>query len=757
MKIKFTPVYALLGCIAWYSCTTQEMVKTPADYVNPFIGTKPVEYEYEGPEGRVFPGSSVPWSMAIVTPINFPPILEGDTNYGLTYNYGMPYIYGFCHSSMSGVGCHDAGNITFLPTTGPLAYDPYVTKTLYGNEKASPGFYGVTLTDYNVDVEATSTIRSGYHRYTFPKGRSNVILHLSFSLGLVKTGMVDLISDYELVGYKDEGYFCWRPDFPYNPNEYRVYFYARFNKKAVSRGVYDNNLPLDSTILTVEGDNIGAFYTFDTDEGEVIELQVGLSYVSTENAKMNLEAELNNKTFAEVRQDARDWWNEELSKIKVEGGTEDDKTLFYTSLYRTLLHPSIFNDVNGDYISMGENLVMRLPEGKNRYTRFSLWDTFRNVHPLLSLVWPERQSEMVESMIDMYKESGWLPKWELMSDETFVMIGDPAVITIADTYMRGVRNFDVDAAWEAIRKHSVTLTDNPVRPYYDILVEKGFFPQELDKHDVNIMNPGVWGTTSSVLEYSLADYSGAMMAKEFGDMELHDELMRRAGFYKNLFNPANGFLQARWEDGSWFGPLDPALRENAFNNLGGPGYAQSTAWEQAFFVHHDIPGLIELHGGGENFSVKLQQYFDDGHVIMGDEHGLAFPFLFNYVPGHEWRTQKYTWQCLDLFGNEPGGMPGNDDLGTLSAWVVFSMMGFYPDAVGTPVYQIGRPKFPKVTIELDPNFYKGKTFVIETSKLPSEELFIESIRLNGSKYGFVLDHFDVANGGNLRLNLAPRK
>ena len=436
----------------------------------------------------------------------------------------------------------------------------------------------------------------------------------------------------------------------------------------------------------VAGDSIGVYMTYHFEKPTAVEMKVGVSYVSIENARENMKAETGNKTFQEIVEDARAEWNDHLSRIEVEGGTKEDKIKFYTALYHTLIHPNILNDVNGEYPKMRTRETLH--SESNRYTTFSFWDTYRNNNQLMSLLYPEQQLDMIKSMLQIYDESGWLPKWELNATETTTMVGDPAGIVIADSYLRGVTDFDVEKAYEAMKKSAEQLDDNLLRPGLKDYLEKGYLTTATTNS----------GSVSTTQEYNISDFAIAQLAKEIGKEKDYEVYSKRAISYRNLFDTEFNLLRPKNEDGSWLTPYNPETGANFIKNL---GFIEGNAWQYTFMVSHDVDGLIDLFQGEKPFVNQLQKVFDIGQFDMANEPDIGYPYLFNHVEGEEWRTQKTVSDLLAAYyKNAPDGLPGNDDTGTMSAWAVFSMMGIYPSTPAVPEFAITKPKFEKVLIHL---------------------------------------------------------
>jgi len=710
-------------------------------FVNPFIGT--------ANGGNTHPGPVLPWGMVSLSPLNSYDTIS--LNSGASpYYYGNKYISGFTHLNMSGTGCPEMGTFCLMPTTGCLTLLQPRNTSLYSKEKASPGYYAVTLDRFNIKAELTTTARTGLSRCTFPKGKSNILLNLGVGLTTQKGGVLRRISDTEVEGFKSIGNFCGIKGLQ------TVYFVARISKKPVSSGVWIDGKDYPDFNREITGNNIGAYFSFNTEENEIISVKVGVSYTSIANARKNLDAEQPGFNFDGTRKTAEQAWNNELSKIQVEGGTSEDKVKFYTALFHTLIHPSLASDVNDEYSAMGTNSVAQT-NGDNRYTIFSLWDTYRNVHPFLSLVYPKQQSDMIKSMLGMYKENGWLPKWELAGMETNCMVGDPAIPVIADSYLRGVKDFDVNLAWEALKHNASTREKNPARPGLDDWLKSGYIPDDARYTlkvftSANITNEYenarrlgiVWGSVSTGMEYCIADWNLAQMANALGKKDDYQIFTDRSLNYKNNFDPNTGFVRPRQQDGSWLSPFDPASTKMN-------GFTEGSSWNYSFMVPHDISGLIKLMGGPKKFTEKLNNCFEKNYFDITNEPDLAYPYLFNYVKGEEWRTQKKVHEIIyEDFKNSPGGLPGNDDCGTISSWLVYSMMGFYPDCPGNMDYQLTCPVFSQVTIALDPTYYPGKSFVIEAINAKPGKFYIKSMERNGTPYKkYNLNHQDLVKGGKL--------
>lgn len=719
----------------------------PADYVDPFIGTTNF--------GTCNPGAVCPNGMMSVVPFNVmgsaDNVYDKDARWWSTpYDYTNSYFTGFSHVNLSGVGCPELGSLLLMPTTGELDVDYKNYGSKYEKETASPGYYSIYLKKYDILAEATATLRSGLTRFTFPKGKSNILLNLGEGLTNETGAFVRKVNDREIEGMKFLGTFCYNPQavFP-------IYFVMRLSKKPDDSGYWKKQRKMYGVEAEwdkdngkykiynkygkdLAGDDIGAWFTFNTSEGEEIEAAIGVSFVSIENARENLEQEQSGRHFSEIREEARKKWNDDLGRIMVEGGTKEQKTVFYTALYHTLIHPNILQDVNGQYPQMeGDEILVTKGD---RYTVFSLWDTYRNLHQLMTLVYPERQIEMVRTMIDMYREHGWLPKWELYGRETLTMEGDPSLPVIVDTWMKGLRDFDINLAYEAMYKSATTSgKDNLMRPDIDDYISKGYVPL-MGQFDNSV---------SHALEYYIADYSLYTLAKELGKKDNAKMFYERSMGYKKYYCKEYGTLRPILPNGDFYSPFDPKQGENFEPS---PGFHEGNAWNYTYYVPHDVKGLAKLMGGKKKFVDKLQMIFDKGYYDPANEPDIAYPYLFSYFKGEEWRTQKLVKELLEkYFKPAPDGIPGNDDAGTMSAWAIFSMMGFYPDCPGVPEYTLTAPTFDKITINLNPDFYKQKQLVIEVVDSDESDGYIKKIKMGDTSCGYRVNHNSLVNAGVLRF------
>jgi len=702
-------------------------------FVNSFIGTSG--------GGNTFPGALVPWGMVSVSP-------HTDLKAPSGYIHGEPYFYGFGQVHLSGTGCADLGSVIITVTRGEVKTEPEQYRCSYQNEQAKPGYYAVNLNEPDVKVEVTATTRCSFSQFTIGKeGNVNILIDAGRSLVERQGGSVRFVSPTEIEGYNRSGGLCGED------NQHQVYFVTRVSATPQKFGTWIDDQVSEDISRASDESSIGAWMTFTCQNGQIVNIKTGISYVSIANARQNLDAEITDWNFDKIGRNAEREWRKQLSKIKVEGGSEAGLTKFYTALYHCLIHPNIISDVNGEFPLMGQTGVGKYTD-RERYSVFSLWDTYRTLHPLLTLIYPEQQSAIIRTMIDMYSESGFLPKWELAGNETYMMVGDPAPIVIADSYLKGIQDFDPDLALEAMLKP--TLLDSgesapPIRAGYHELLKYGYIPFEQDTSQAW----WVWGPVSTTLEYCLSDFCIGNMANMLGQNQIAEEFGKRASFYRNLFDPETRFMRPKLRNGQWLEPFDPLATEGSgyWEGSGGPGYVEGNAWNYTWFVPHDVSGLIDLFGGYEPFKIKLEQCFSEGHFTITNEPDIAYPYLFSYIPGNEYRTAELVQEILASdFGTESDGLPGNDDAGAIAAWLVFSALGFYPACPAVDEYRLGIPLFQKVTIELDKEYYSGKQIVIEKSGKLVNSARLKEILFDGERWdSFGITHKRLTEGAHLKF------
>ena len=702
----------LLLALAALGCSPRSA--DPVDYVNPFIGT--------GFHGHTYPGATTPFGMVQLSPDT----RAGNWDACAGYHYSDTTIDGFSHTHLSGTGCADLADILFHPTTreivihdGECVLQPYFFS--HDDERASCGYYAVTLPDVNVGVELTAAPRTGVHRYTFAgKGPRRVIVDLLHTVTEEKIDLCELrrTAPYELVGMRrTQG---WVPD------QY-VFFAARFSEPFA-----------DVQLL---GDK-QAVLTFAPDV-RTLTIAVGLSSVSVENARMNSLAEVPELDFDAVHARAVGQWRKALGDIVVEGGSRDEMINFYTAQYHTKLTPNLMSDVNGEY-RRHDQTVARMPEGESYYSTFSLWDTFRAWNPLQTMVDTALVNDMIRSMLDMYDSTGELPIWPLASGETGTMIGYHAVSVIADAYLKGIRGYDADKALEAMIRSS-----NINKKGSDYYTAQGYIPSNIKRESV-----------SCTLEYAYDDWAIARMAQAMGRDDVFGEYARRALNYVNVFDGSTCFFRGRQSDGNWSAPFEEFAT--------GRDYTEATPWHYRFFVPHDVNGLIQLFGSREAFIREMDRLFtlesDEMQLDVSDVTGLMgqyahgnepshhMAYLYNYV-GQPWKTQELTRRLLhEMYAPTPEGIIGNEDCGQMSAWYVFSSLGFYPVWPGSNEFALTAPQFPKAVVRLA----NGRTLTV-TADNPRRSVYIASVTLDGKPIDRnYITYDELMQGGELHFALRPR-
>ncbi|MEY1638706.1 GH92 family glycosyl hydrolase [Tenuifilum osseticum] len=701
--------------------------KDPADYVNPFIGT-----DFHG---HTYPGATVPFGMVQLSPDTRLSGWDGCSG----YHYTDRVIYGFSHTHLSGTGASDYGDILFAPVVGKspiFESKKYSSPFNKNNEQAKAGYYSVFLDKYKVKAELTTTARVGFHKYTYAKpNEPAMVIDLSHR-DKVLEAWFKVVGKNELRGYRHSSQ--WAKD-------QKIYFVARFSEpfalgpKFTDDSGEMNTLVNDDGTVEVHGTKLKAWVLFPKLKNKVLLVKVGISFVSEEGALKNLEAEVPGWDFDGVVEAARKWWNDELSKIQVEGGTPEELTTFYTAMYHAMVVPNIFSDVDGLYRTMDGNV--RYANGFTPYTVFSIWDTYRAWHPLMTIIDTKRTSDYINTFLSHYRYGGRLPVWELAANETDCMIGYHSVSVIADAWIKGIRGFDAEYAFQAM-KHSANLN------HFGLLYYKryGFIPGDMEHESV-----------SKTLEYAYDDWCIAQMAKGLGKHDDYSTFIKRAQSYKNLYDPDTRLMRPRL-NGGFKHNFNPAEVDQHFT--------EANSWQYSFYVPHDVTGLISLHGGMEKFEAKLDDLFSApsqlagrnqvditgliGQYAHGNEPSHHMAYLYNYV-GKPWKTQQLVKRIMvEMYSHKPDGICGNEDCGQMSAWYIMSAMGFYPLCPGSTQNAIGSPLFPKIAINIE----NGKKFTVIAENLSNQNIYIQSATLNGKPITRSwIDHTEIMAGGELVLTM----
>lgn len=740
--------------------------QAPASYVNPFIGTNEM--------GHTYPGATVPFGMVQLSP-------ETDTiqysigqgyiinvyRYCAGYQYTDKTIIGFSHTHFSGTGHSDLGDFRIMPTTGNVQLNPgtasspesgYRSRFSHDTEKASAGYYSVLLNDYNIKAELTTSARVGFHRYTFPESnQANIILDMVSGIynydGKVVWSSIRVENDTLVTGYRQTQGWA---------RERIIYFAMVFSKPIRNYGCRDEGKVVYNDFYRkfnttkdfpeMSGRKLKTYFCFDTKADEQILIKFALSSVSTQGALKNLETEIPHWNFDLVRKQAEESWNKELSRIVIEA-SDEKKVIFYTALYHTFLSPTLYMDVDGQYRGLDRN--NHQANGFTNYTTFSLWDTYRALHPLFTLIQQQRTSDMINSMLAHQQQSVHhiLPVWSHHANENWCMIGYHAVPVIADAYMKGITGFDVPKALEACLASSTYAMYDGIGDY----MKYGFVPADKSSNGA-----------SKTLEYAYDDYCISQMAKKMGKPEIASTYAKRAEAYNFIWDNSTGFMRAKKSDGTFQSPFDPMSTEKQ-------GFIEGNAWNYSLYVPQNPFKLIALHGGNTKFiahvdslfNVKLdEKHFAEsedinaagiiGNYVHGNEPSHHVPYLYVFA-GAPWKTQERIHQIMNtMYRDATDGLCGNDDCGQMSAWYIFSSLGFYPVCPGSNEYVIGAPSVEKATLKLE----NGKQFTVTTQNLNDKNKYIQQIKLNGvPKRDFIIMHEDIMKGGSLEfvMGAKPRK
>ena len=752
MKVRTFLIGCLVGLLSLNSCTDSLKMKEYADYVNPFIGT--------GGHGHTFPGAVVPHGMIQPSPDTR---IDGwDACSG--YYYADTTINGFSHTHLSGTGCADFGDVLLMPTVGEQKYQPlgskiqkmaYASAFSHENETAEPGYYSVFLDTYGIKAELTATKRAALHRYTFPESKdAGFILDLDYSIqGQRNKDMeIEVISDTEIRGHKMTTYWAF--------DQY-INFYAKFSKP------FKYTMVTDSVSLDEGGKlmpRCKILLHFNTEKDEQILVKVGVSAVDMEGAQKNVEAELPEWNFDKIRKEARQAWNNYLSKIDVTTSNTEDKVIFYTSLYHTAISPNLFTDVDGRYLGMD----LKIHQGdtlKPIYTVFSLWDTFRALHPLMTIIDPDLNNDFINSLIKKHQEGGIFPMWDLASNYTGTMIGYHAASIIADAYVKGYRDFDLQEAYKACVRAAEYDTTGikcpplvlphlmPMAKYYKNTL--GYIPCDRENESV-----------AKALEYAYDDWCISVLAEAVGDYENKSKYARFSEAYEFYFDPSTRFMRGLDSKGEWRTPFSPRS-----SNHRNDDYCEGTAWQWTWFVPHDIEGLVKLMGGEDAFVDKLDSLFTaesqlEGEIVSADISGLIGQYAHGNEPSHHiihmynyvnrpWKTQELVDSVFhSQYANSIDGLSGNEDCGQMSAWYILNSMGFYQVCPGKPIYSIGRPLFDKASINLP----DGKQFTIITKNNSRTNKYIASVTLNGQPLNTpFFTHDDIITGGIMEITMTDKQ
>lgn len=719
-------------------------------YVNPFIGTQ--TDDTGALSGSTFPGPTMPQGMVQLAP-ETEQYVTWDPCCG--YDYNRDSIFGFTHTHLSGTGCTDLIDISLMPTTKKvtpqmLSKGIFALPYSHDREAATAGYYMVDLLGgEDIRVELSATVHAGIHRYTFPEGKDQTV-----------------ILDLDRMTYRGDAYYTGRRAYQIIQSQIRVvdektiegfrvltgwaklrkvYFRAEFSRPIANRIMMDGSRSVGKSDV-INGRTLRAALSFDAAQGKDLMVKVAISAVDNDGARKNMKAEAQSWDFGYYTKAAHDAWEKELATIDIEG-TDDQKTIFYTGLYHVLMQPNTMSDVDGRYMDTNFE-IKQMPAGQAYHSTFSLWDTFRAAHPLYTLLYPEVAAQFVRDMILHHDTYGYLPIWDLWGQDNYCMIGNHAIPVLADAILSELPGIDVERAYKAMVESS---TRTHLNSPFEIWEEYGYMPQ--NKQNVSV---------SITMEQAFDDWCVAAVAKKLGKTEDYERFIKRSEYYRNLFNPATGFFQPKDDKGNWIEPFDPLSYEN-------PCFVEGNAWQYMWFVPHNPQGLIDLFGGVKPFIKKLNENFTLTET-SGEINGNASAFIGQYAHGNEpshhtvylynfagqpWRTQELVEQVRSSFYNPtPCGYAGNDDCGQMSAWYIFSSLGFYPFNAGSAEYVIGTPLFQKAVLHM-PN---GKDLVINAPRKSDKAIYVKSVKFNGKKItDWKLTHQQLMEGGTLDFTMSAKK
>lgn len=729
-QILLAPVLTVCISVAANAATADV-----AAYVNPFIGTGAIE---GGLSGNNYPGATMPFGMVQLSPDtrNAP-----DWDCAAGYDYNDSTIYGFSHTRLSGTGASDFIDIMLLPVENPART---CSSFSHNNESAAPGYYQVLLEDDSINVELTATRRTGIHRYTYRSGTSNAAIWLDLDHSANKdswgrriiNSQIRVTSPTTVEGYRIiTGWAKLR----------KIYFHIEFSQP-LAGWTLDNDGRTTENAAVANGTCLKALFSFG--KCREVECRVAISPVSIENAKLNMQAEAANHSFDALKALARNEWNRQLGKIAIDA-PEDEKEIFYTALYHTMVQPNLFSDVNGEYMA-ADYSTQQLSKGEEHYSTFSLWDTYRAAHPLYTIIEPRLTAQFVASMVRQYDYYGYLPVWQLWGQDNYCMIGNHAVPVIADAVLKGIDGIDKRHAYEAVK---ASLTTPHLNAPFDVWEKYGYMPEDLQSQSVSI-----------TLEFSYDDWCAAQLAKAMGNDSDAAAFMTRSQYYRNLHDSGTGFFRSRNSNGEWIEPFDPYK----YGANGGYPFTEGNAWQYYWYVPHDVDGLIALTGGKEAFCNKLDEFFTST-VTSGKKNDNASGFVGLYAHGNEPSHHvAYLYalagqpakpqQLIDyikrtLYNRSSSGYAGNDDCGEMSAWYIFSALGFYPVNPASGIYIIGTPSIENAKISTG----NGKAFTITVHKDGQDAIYIDKVLLNGKEIkDFQLPHKSIVEGGQLEFWLTNK-
>jgi predicted alpha-1,2-mannosidase len=717
------PIIFTIFIVLGFACNAPEPAPENIDYVDPFIGT--------AGEGHTFPGAVAPWGMVAVNPVT----TNAPGNDLSVYRFGSESIKGFNFINMSGSSCPAYGSLKVMPMSGAMKTSN--VRSAFSEEEAEPGYYRVKLNQFNVNAELSADEHKGITRFSFPEGEAHLLFNLGEATG---ENAISQVGERELVGFTMQDSFCE------DGRNQKVYFSIYFHEVPEQLKLLQRTRFAADSLETVNGSNVGAVASYNFNSQSDVTLTVGLSYVSIENARIN-QGKIESVNV--VKRRTKEHWSEFINRVQVKGGTEEDKKLFYTSLYHTMIHPNIVSDRNREYTFASDSgMVTRTATGYEQFSSLFLPGSEQTLYPLLTLLYPEKQEDVLRSALAMHEFYGQLPSMSVGGFAYDYADGDPAAQVLADSYLKGLVVDDAIELYETAVSNTSIIEPGAKRPYEQVYASSGYVPY-------NSADTSFHGSVSSTLSYAYADWTLAQLADEKKKRFDEEVLLDRSKNYKHVYDSTVSTFRPRLADSSWLTPFNPdETNEFTVNNPGSNGFIEGSAKQYAYYAPHDVKELDYMYGGQDTLVALTNDFIDKNLMDFGIAATYPVPYYPNHFNGKEGNAQQNVLQLIrNQFSATPDGLPALDQGGTVSAWLVFSMMGIYPDALGSGQYYVGQPVFNEVQILLNNQYYPGELFTIK-KKDPNSTGTIRQLYLNSYLYPkFFLKHEDLVQGGLLEMNI----
>lgn len=717
------PVIFTIFIVLGFACSAPEPAPESIDYVDPFIGT--------AGEGHTFPGAVAPWGMVAVNPVTTNTPGEDLS----VYRFGGESIKGFNFLNMSGSSCPAYGNLTVMPMSGAMKTSN--VSSAFSEEVAEPGYYRVKLNQFNINAELSADEHKGVTRFNFPEGEAHLLMNMGDE---ASENAITRVGERELVGFTSQNNFCG------DGHNQKVYFSIYFHDVPEQLKLLRNDRKAADSLETVNGSNVGAIASYTFNSQTDVTLTVGLSYVSIENARIN-QGKIESINL--VKRSTKEHWSAYINRVQVKGGTEEDKKLFYTSLYHTMIHPNIVSDRNREYTFASDTgMATRTATGYEQFSSLYLPGSEQTLYPLLTLLYPEKQDDVLRSTLAMHEFYGQLPSMSVGGFTYDYAEGDPAAQVLADSYLKGLAVGDATELYETAVSNTSIIESDAKRPYEQAYASRGYIPY-------NSADTSFHGSVSATLLYAYADWTLAQFADEEKNRFDEEVLLERSKNYKFVYDSTVSTFRPRLSDSSWLTPFNPeAYNKFTVNDPSSNGFIHGSARQYAYFAPHDVKGLDEMYGGQDTLVALITEFMNNDQMNFGVSATFPVPYYPNHFSGKEGNAQQQVLKLIrNHFSATPDGLPALDQGGAVSAWLVFSMMGIYPDALGSKQYYVSQPVFDEVQISLNTQYYPGETFTIK-KKDPGSTGTIRQLYLNNYLYPeFFLKHDDLVRGGLLEMNI----